>query len=103
MILATVYSVNGVPVRLTDERWEHIVDAHPYMTGYYDDMLDAVEDPEYILPGFRGSLVAVVVLGKKKILHVMYRELGSDDGFIITAYIKPSFEKKRAVWRRDDQ
>lgn len=103
MILDTVDSINGVPIRLTDERWDHIVDAHPYMTTYYEDMLDAVEAPEYILPGFRGSLIAVVVLGRERVLHVMYRELGTDDGFIITAYVKTSFEKKRAVWRRDDQ
>ena len=51
MILETIYSLNNVPIRLTDERWEHIVDAHPYMTQYYEQMLDAVDDPEYILPG----------------------------------------------------
>lgn len=103
MVLETVYSIAGVPLRLTEERWEHIVDAHPYMTAYYEAMLDAVEDPEYILPGHQGSLVAVQVFGKKRILHVMYRELSVMDGFIITAYIKPSFDKKRSIWRRDDQ
>jgi hypothetical protein len=71
------------------------------MTQYYEEMLDAVDDPEYILPGHKGSLIAVVVLRKKKILHVMYRELSSDDGFIITAYIKTWFEKKKAIWPRD--
>jgi hypothetical protein len=101
MILETVHSLNNVPIRLTDERWEHIVEAHPYMTRYYEDMLDAVGDPEYIFPGHRGSLVAVVMLRKKQILHVMYREQSRDDGFIITAYIKTSLEKKKAIWPRD--
>ena len=100
MILETVYSLNNVPVRLTEERWEHIVAAHPYMTRYYEDMLDAVDDPEYILPGHRGSLIAVVGLRKRSILHVMYRELSKADGFIITAYIKTSFDKKKAIWPR---
>ena len=71
------------------------------MTRYYEEMLDAVDDPEYILPGHRGSLIAVVVLRKKKILHVSYRELSRDDGFIITAYIKTSFDKQKAIWPRD--
>jgi hypothetical protein len=62
-----VHSLNNVPIRLTDERWEHIVEAHPYMTPHYQDMLDAVYDPEYILPGHRGSLIAVVMLRKKEI------------------------------------
>lgn len=57
MILETVQSLNNVPIPLTDERWEHIVEAHPYMARHYEDMLDAVYDPEYILPGHRGSLI----------------------------------------------
>jgi hypothetical protein len=73
------------------------------MTHYYEQMLEAVEDPEYILPGHRGSLAATVVLGRKKILHVIYRELSRDDGFIISAYIKTSFAKRKALWRRDYQ
>jgi hypothetical protein len=101
MILETVHSLNNVPIRLTDERWEHIVDSHPYMSRYYEDMLDALYDPEYILPGHRGSLIAVVILRKKEILHVMYRELNRNDGHIITAYIKTSFDKKKAIWPRD--
>jgi hypothetical protein len=100
MTLDTVYSLNNVPVRLTEERWEHIASAHPYMTRYYADMLDAVDDPEYILPGHKGSLIAVVALRKKTILHVMYRELSKADGFIITAYIKTSFDQKKALWPR---
>ena len=101
MILETVYSLNDIPVRLTEERWRHIVDAHPYMTRYYEQMLDAVDDPEYIILGHKGSLIAVVGLQKNKILHVMYRELSKADGFIITAYIKTSFDKKKSIWRRD--
>ncbi|MGH9929782.1 MAG: hypothetical protein ACREA9_11230 [Pyrinomonadaceae bacterium] len=100
MILETVFSLNNVPVRLTEERWEHIVGVHPYMTRHYEEMLDAVDDPEYILPGHKGSLIAVVGLRKKTILHVMYRELSKADGFIITAYTKTSFDKKKAIWPR---
>ena len=100
MILETVYSLNNVTVRLTEERWEHIVGCPPYMTRYYEEMIDAVDDPEYILPGHKGSLIAVVALRKKTILHVMYRELSKADGFIITAYTKTSFDKKKAIWPR---
>src|ERR1041384_5194533 len=103
MILATVYSINNVPIRLTDERWEHIVDRHPYMTTYYETMLAAVEGPEYILRGQRGTLQAVVSLSRRSFLHVMYRELHSDDGFIISAYIKPRLNRRLIIWRAKDQ
>jgi len=30
------YSVTGVPIRLTEERWEHVVSNKPYMETYYE-------------------------------------------------------------------
>ncbi|MFN2455933.1 MAG: hypothetical protein ABR577_17115 [Pyrinomonadaceae bacterium] len=101
MVLEIVYSINDVPIRLTDERWDKIVDSHPYMTARYEQMLDTMEDPEYIFQGHGGTLVAVKVLGKKSFLNVMYREIGDADGFIITAFITTKLDKKRAIWRRD--
>jgi hypothetical protein len=81
------YSVNGVPIRLTEERWQHIVSNKPYMEAYYENVLDAIERPTRILRGYTGALVAVLTLGKQQYLHVVYRELGRKDGFIITAFI----------------
>ena len=46
-----VISKAGVPVRLTDERWFHIVENHDEVAGYYDQVLEAVEDPDLILQG----------------------------------------------------
>ncbi|MDW8239537.1 MAG: hypothetical protein RMM98_07975 [Acidobacteriota bacterium] len=63
MFLDTEYSINHVPIRLTEERWDHIVDRRPYMTAYYDTVLDAVEQPTYMLLGHRGSPLRVSSLG----------------------------------------
>lgn len=103
MILATVYSINDAPIRLTEERWEHIIDQHPYMTAYLEVMLDTTEDPEYILRGYQGTLIAVKTLGRRKYLQVVYRELSAADGFIITAYIKPKLNKHQIIWHADNQ
>jgi len=43
-----VKSRNGVPVRLTDERWNHIVGRHPEMASQRDRVLGAVGDPDLI-------------------------------------------------------
>jgi len=65
MILAIVDSINGVSIRLTEERWEHILTNHLELSDSDMDLiLDAVKDPEYILSGYNGSLIAVVVLGR---------------------------------------
>jgi hypothetical protein len=35
-----VTSKGGVRIRLTDERWFHIVENHDDLAGYYDEVLD---------------------------------------------------------------
>lgn len=92
--------VNRVPIRLTEERWIHIVNAHDDLAGYYDDCLRAVEDPDLVLAGQRGSLKAVKGYGRNRYLVVIYRELAPDDGFVVTAYFVQRIERRRIVWRR---
>jgi hypothetical protein len=84
MILGNADSVNGVPIRLTDERWGRNLDSHPEMASYRETVLDAVGDPEYILRGYKGTLIAAVHLGERSYLNVVYRQLSHTDGFIIT-------------------
>lgn len=93
-------SVNRVPIRLTDERWSHIVNARDDLAGYYDDSLQTVEDPDLVLAGLRGSLKAVKGYGRNRYLVVIYRELGSDDGFVVTAYFVRRIDRRKAIWRR---
>jgi hypothetical protein len=100
MNLDIVESINGVPIRLTDERWEHIC-LHPNMSGFYDAVLKAVSNPEFILRGQRGAKAAVLNVGRRKWLHVIYRELGKKDGFIVSAFIDDDYDSKLIIWRRD--
>ena len=53
------HSVNGVPIRMTSERWFHIVENHDYLAGRYEDILDTVADPDMVLQGYGGALIAV--------------------------------------------
>jgi len=93
-----VYSVNEVPIRLTKERWEHIVSNKPYMETYYERVLDAVEHLTWVLQGYAGALVAILTLARQKYLHVIYRETSQTDGFIITAFIARKVNKRAIVW-----
>jgi len=93
-------SKNGVPIRLTEERWFHIVENHDDMAGYYDTVLDVVEDPDRILSGYKGALIAVKELARRRYLAVVYRELSKTDGFVITAYITSKVRKRPVTWRR---
>jgi hypothetical protein len=94
-----VRSVNGVPIRLTEERWNHIVNARDYLAGYYDDCLQVIERPDFMLAGYRGSLKAVKAYGRNRFLVVIYREVSSRDGFVITAFFVRKINRRNVVWR----
>ncbi len=50
--------MKGVPIRLTEERWEHILDHHAeFSYSDYSLVLEAIENPEYILMGRNASLI----------------------------------------------
>lgn len=102
MILGISHSKNGVPIRLTDERWEHILYRRPEMASFIETVLDGVQDPEYILRGHKGTLIAVVHLGERSYLNVVYRELSQKDGFIITARIERHLDRSKIIWRKDN-
>jgi hypothetical protein len=95
------YSINGVPIRFTEERWLHIVSNKPYMESYYEHILEAVENPMCVLRGYGGSLVAVLSVGRQQYLHVVYKEVSREDGFIITAFITRKYNRKMRVWSQD--
>src|SRR6266581_1616604 len=93
-------SVAGVPIRLTHERWFHIVENHDDVAGYYDDVLATIENPDVVLRGYRGTLIAVRNYGRRRYLMVVYRQVSADDGFIITAYFTSKLDRKQVVWRK---
>lgn len=95
------YSVNSVPIRLTEERWEHIVNNKPYMESYYERILGAIEKPTFVLRGYAGSLVAILSVGKQQFLHVVYKEISQDDGFIITAFVARKYNRRMIIWSQE--
>ena len=96
-----VFSINKVPIRLTDERWRHIVENHDDMAGYYDDVLKTVEDADYIIKGYGDANIALQKVKKEKFLAVIFKEF-KYDGFIITAYFtkKIKLEKEEVIWKK---
>ena len=96
-----IQSKNSVPIRLTAERWFHIIENHDDLAGYYDDVINAIEEPDYIIKGYREALIALKEIEQGKFLAVVYKEFSEEDGFIITAYFtsKIKLEKEAVVWR----
>lgn len=103
-----VLSVNKIPIRLTSERWNHIVENHNDMAGYYYEILEAVASPTFIAEGDENNeLWAVKLISARKAFLVIYKEMRErNDGFIITAFITTKIKKllkRRVLWKQQSQ
>ena len=99
-MISTAKSVQGVFIRLTDERWSHITEEHNELAGLKFEVLEALEKPEKVFAGNDGEKLAARSIGPGKWVVVVYREK-SDDGFVITAFITRrmrSLEKRKQLW-----
>ena len=103
--MIVVYSRANVPIRLTAERWQHIVTNHPEMDSQRERVLETIAGPDSIQRGDFGGLLAVRHYARTpltiKHLVVVYREIGTEDGFVATAYLtrRPSTQRT-VLWTR---
>jgi hypothetical protein len=58
-------SKNGIPIRLTDERWQHITTGHPEIADYYYEILETLETPEIIYEGSNDAKIAIKKIQEK--------------------------------------
>lgn len=96
-------SRNGVPIRLSEERWFHIVENHDDLAGHYEDVPGTVEDPDVILQGDAGALVAGKRLAARRHLAVVYKEVTANDGCVVTAYLTRRLARRTVGWRKQQQ
>ena len=93
-------SKNDGIIRLTDERWSHICEEHAELAGLRLDVLETVAEPERIVSGGAGELLALKKQSDGKILVVVYRE-DAGDGFVITAFLtrrEVSLNRRKQLW-----
>ena len=103
--MITVNSKNNRLIRLPDERIKHISINHPETKNCLAWILETIENPDMILAGDFGELIALRLYNKtpvsiNKYLTVVYKETSNIDGFILTAYFSRSINKKRdLIWK----
>jgi hypothetical protein len=99
-LIDVVVSKDGLPIRLTDERWAHIIEEHAELAGMRQDVLATIDSPDRILAGSAGEKLALKELELGKHLVVVYREVQTD-GFVITAFLTRrarSLERREVLW-----
>jgi hypothetical protein len=77
----------GALIRLTPERWGHIVYRHPELARSRMAVLMTVAAPDVVVQGQAGERLAVRQTEPARWLVVAYSEGSQRDGFIITAFV----------------
>jgi uncharacterized protein YuzE len=67
-----VHSHNGVPTRLTEERWQHIMQRHPDMETQRERVLETMTEPDMIQDD--DSMEAIRILDKPTAITWDYDE-----------------------------
>jgi hypothetical protein len=100
-----------VNVRLTQERWFHIVEYHNELVNFQLEILLAIAEPDkvYCSPtGAQPNFAAIKFFdsladyGLAKNLTVHYKELPTSSGFILTAFVISGkrLKKRFRLWQR---
>ena len=108
-ILQTAVSVHGHTIRITARQWAHVTEAHDYMSGNLDKVLETLAEPSRIIAGESGESLALRDYASTNITRktavVIYRD--EPDGFMITAFFtsKPDkIEKKgERIWSQSHE
>jgi hypothetical protein len=99
-MIETVLSVNNIPIRLTDEPWAHITEEHCELAGLRLEVLEVIANPQRLLAGGAGEILAVQEYSTEKYLIVVYRELEKDD-FVITSFLTTKtnpLNRRKQLW-----
>lgn len=110
-VVAIVKSMNNANVRLTEERWLHIVEYHRELVNFQLEVLLTITEPDrvYLSPlGMESNFAAVKVFdqladfGLAKNLVVHYKELPQSNGFILTAFVisDKRLKKRIRLWQK---
>lgn len=95
-----VTAVSGISIRLTEERWGHIVLQHPEVAPLRQVIMQAIAQPERVLETSTGERMAVMNYEPGKYVVVIYVE-NPLDGFVVTAFLTRRtawLNKRRQLW-----
>ena len=73
------------------------------MAGYYFEVLETIQEPGAIFEGKGGESLATKEIEPGKYLIVVYKEMGLEDGFVITAFLTKrikQIERRTKLWPR---
>ena len=85
-------------------RWAHIIHRHPEMENQKEKIIETISNPDLIHSGDFGELLAVRFYSEtpltSKYLIIAYKEISTEDGFIVTAYFTNALlQRREVIWK----
>jgi len=93
-------SINGITIRLPDERWHHVTQRHADIADQKELFLQTISASTRILAGNDGALMAIQEIKPGKWLVVICKE-EQTDGFVVTAFSTRkinSLNQRQQLW-----
>jgi len=95
----------GNPIRLSEERYSHLLDAHPEMKGQLNRMRLTLLTPEWIIRSNSDSDVVLYYknfvktkVGNKYLCIVV--KILQNDYYVLTAYFTDTIKRGEIIWHR---
>jgi len=92
-------------IKLSKKVLDHIIARHPEVKTYTHEIVETVQNPDWVIRGLRGEFKALkfytaLHIGSKYLV-VVYREL-HEEKVIITAYFTSNVAKVKGevIWRK---
>src|SRR3990167_3534835 len=90
----------GQIIRLTEERWHHIVERHPEIEGQMAKIQSTIQNPDLIVKNRYNK--------KERYYHRYFKSLKNyliviveyEKNFIITAFISRKIKKGEVLWKK---
>ena len=94
--------VQGMPVRLTDERFTHILE-HPEMADRGPAIAETLRQPDHVMDSLAEPQARLyyrfyteTLVGDKYVCVVV--KVVGEDAFVLTAYLTDSVKRGRRIW-----
>ncbi len=95
---------NGIAVRLTDERLNHILE-HPEMANHKDSIAQTLKEPDIVIQSLSDDesrlyyrFYQKLLVGDKYLCVVV--KFSADDAFVVTAYFTDKPKKGEILWKK---
>jgi hypothetical protein len=94
----------GLTIRLTNERWAHIVD-HPEMAGQQERLAETLMSPDIVTATVKDETVhayhhlyETTPVTRKHMVVVV--KMLAEDAFVVTAFYSSRVKKGEVIWQK---